>query len=164
MEIQAASLRRRPAGGEGRRKSKGREKNRDLEGMSDWVDTKIMGPVWQIIFPPQPRPRSSRGRRLSDVAKSPNIHGDKHEMKGKHLWSHILGKIREGLAYKTFLILRGFLKEERTKLLEQTQKECQLYYVDIPTEDKLAPCQGTDSTIFRPAHQRLCGKMVFSLT
>lgn len=82
---------------------------------------------------------------LSDTTKKPNIHGDKQDgVKQKaFVEPYFKDKERETSIQNFPHIEVVRKKEERRKLLGHTCKECEIYYADLPAEErekKLASC------------------------
>ncbi|XP_029403012.1 DNA endonuclease RBBP8 isoform X2 [Mus pahari] len=82
---------------------------------------------------------------LSDTTKKPNIHGDKQDgIKQKaFVEPYFKDKERETSIQNFPHIEVVRKKEERRKLLGHTCKECEIYYADLPAEErekKLASC------------------------
>lgn len=106
---------------------------------------------------------------LSAITKEPNIHGGKHvTVKEKVFVEPYFEEDKGGSGLQHFLHFEvAQKKEERTKMLEHTYKEYEIYYIDISArerERKLATCQDTDSVTFLPTHQRISEKFAFLLT
>lgn len=103
------------------------------------------------------------------VTEKPNTHGDKYiAVKGKVFVELYFKENKKGTSLQHFLQFEVVQKKEaRTKLLKHIYKECEIYYVDNPAEErerKLAPCQDTDSATLHPTQQRISGKLFFLLT
>ncbi|XP_014635783.1 PREDICTED: DNA endonuclease RBBP8 isoform X3 [Ceratotherium simum simum] len=82
---------------------------------------------------------------LSAATKKPNTHGDKQDKVKQKAFvePYIKDGERETSLQNFPHIERVRKKEERRKLLEHTCKECEIYYADIPAEErekKLASC------------------------
>lgn len=103
------------------------------------------------------------------ATKKPNTHGDKYVAVNEKVFVEPYFKeSKRGTSLQQFLQFEVVQKKEaRTKLLKHTYKECEIYYVDNPAEErerKLAPCQDIDSATLHPTQQRISGKLIFLLT